>query len=97
MVSRLNQLKSQIISTFGKVLNVDSTKKMTKKLAGKLAGTAAWVTNVGKEKGEILQSVLTTSEGIGLKPMAQGLVKRYAAAKEPSPKLIYVDGDLPCK
>lgn len=36
---------------------------MTKKLAGKAAATAAWVTNVGNEYGQVLMSVLTDTEG----------------------------------
>ena len=40
------------------------TKKVCKKLQGADADTATWATNVGNEKGEILISVLTQSEGI---------------------------------
>ncbi|KAI8493139.1 hypothetical protein Bbelb_291430 [Branchiostoma belcheri] len=54
--------------------------EVTKKLAGAAAGTAAWVTNVGNEHGQILMSVLTAAEGQGLKPMGEGLVRRYRAA-----------------
>lgn len=67
--------------------------QVTKKLAGHSARTASWSTNVGNESGEVLMSVLTTSEGTGLKPMTQGLVRRYAAAGEAPPELLYVDRD----
>lgn len=36
---------------------------MTKKLAGAAADTAAWVTSVGNEHGQVLISVLTEKEG----------------------------------
>ena len=50
---------------------------MCKKLAGAAAGTAAWVTNVSNEKGEVLISVVTASEALpALKPMGDGLMKR---------------------
>ena len=38
-------------------------------------------------------SVLTTTEGENLHSMAQGLVKRYSAAQEEPPVLVYVDRD----
>ncbi|XP_026185340.1 uncharacterized protein LOC113143926 [Mastacembelus armatus] len=64
---------------------------MTKKLAGSAAGTAAWVTNVGNEHGQVLMSVLTAAEGDGLLPMAAGLMQRYREAQEPPPRVLYVD------
>jgi hypothetical protein len=54
--------------------------QVVKKLAGYVAGTASWVTNVGNERGEVLMSVLTASEGIGLDHMVTGLIKRYQTA-----------------
>ncbi|KAI8493207.1 hypothetical protein Bbelb_292110 [Branchiostoma belcheri] len=51
--------------------------EVTKKLAGAAAGTAAWVTNVGNEHGQILMSVLTAAEGQGLKPMGEGLELKH--------------------
>ena len=74
---RLPQLLATATSVHGSVLKVDSTKKVCKKLQGAAAGTATWVTNVGNERGEILISVVTDSEGLlALKPMAEGLMKR---------------------
>ncbi|KAJ4922009.1 hypothetical protein JOQ06_004028 [Pogonophryne albipinna] len=60
--------------------------EVTKKLAGTASDTAAWVTNVGDEYGQVLISVLTCSEG--LSSMAAGLMRRYHP-----PQLIYVDRD----
>ena len=42
---------------------MDSTKKVSKKLQGTAANTASWATNVGNERGEVLMSMLTESEG----------------------------------
>lgn len=50
--------------------------QLMKKLAGEAEGTGAWCTNVGNEHGEILMSVLTSTEGEGLHKMGQGLVNR---------------------
>lgn len=66
---------------------------MVKKLAGATAGTAAWVTNVGNEHGQVLMSVLTSHKGQGLLPMTTGLVRRYEAAGVAPPTLLYVDRD----
>ncbi|KAJ4922013.1 hypothetical protein JOQ06_004032 [Pogonophryne albipinna] len=60
-------------------------------LAGTASDTAAWVTNVGDEYGQVLISVLTCSEG--LSSMAAGLMRRYRLAGVPPPQLIYVDRD----
>ena len=72
---------------------MDSTKKVVKKLAGYSAKTAMWATNVGNEYGQVLMTVLTASEGRGLSPMIDGIVKRYKDAAEPQPDLLYVDRD----
>ncbi|XP_066300424.1 uncharacterized protein [Branchiostoma lanceolatum] len=90
---RLEAVKASITSTFGSVLKMDSTKKMVRKLAGHASGTAAWVTNVGNERGEVLMSVLTASEGAGIISMAEGLMKRYREAGVTPPVAIYVDRD----
>lgn len=72
---------------------MDSTKKVVKKLAGHSSGTATWATNVGNEHGQVLASVLTASEGYGLEPMLDGIVRRYEIASVPLPVLLYVDRD----
>ena len=65
-----------------------------KKLQGAAAGSAMWVTNVGNERGEVLMSVVTQSEGApGLQKMTEGLMMRYDSAKEPPPYLLYTDRD----
>ncbi|MEQ2176469.1 hypothetical protein GOODEAATRI_028267 [Goodea atripinnis] len=68
--------------------------QVTKKLAGAGTDTAAWVTNVGNEYGQVLMSVLTCSEGSeGLDAMAARLTGRYRVAEVPPPVLMYVDRD----
>ncbi|XP_078811127.1 uncharacterized protein LOC144995355 [Oryzias latipes] len=94
VLTRLDEYKARITSTFGSILKMDSTKKVTKKLAGAASDSAALVTNVGNEHGQVLMSVLTCSEGSeGLSRMAAGLMRRYRLAKVPPPQLIYVDRD----
>lgn len=69
--SRLDLLKAAATSVYGKILKIDSTKKITRKLQGVEAESANWVTNVGNEKGEVVISVLTGSESTAsLKAMA---------------------------
>ena len=78
VLMRLPQLLATATSVYGSILKIDSTKKVCKKLQGAAAGTATWVTNVGNERGEILMSIVTDSEGLlALKPMADGLMKRF--------------------
>ncbi|XP_078571515.1 uncharacterized protein LOC144859103 [Branchiostoma floridae x Branchiostoma japonicum] len=86
-----DEMKAIITSTYGRVLKMDSTKKVTKKLAGDVASSASWMTNISNEAGEVLNSVLTTGEGAGLQEVCQGIVKRYTNAHEPPPEVIYVD------
>lgn len=43
------------------------------------------MSNIGNEYGQILNSVLTTGEGVGLDDMCQGVVKRYRDAGEQQP------------
>ncbi|XP_074506424.1 uncharacterized protein LOC141776613 [Sebastes fasciatus] len=94
VLTRLDEYKARITSTFGSILKMDSTKKVTKKLAGTASDTAAWATNVGNEYGQVLMSVLTCSESSeGLSRMAAGLMRRYQLAGVPPPQLIYVDRD----
>ena len=76
--SRMDALLAAATSTHGSVLKTDSTKKICKKLQGLDANSASWTTNVGNEKGEILMSVLTSSEAVdALQPMAAGLMDKY--------------------
>jgi hypothetical protein len=93
IMSRFDHIKASITSTFGRIIKMDSTKKIVKKLAGHSSGTASWATNVGNEMGQVLLSVLTASEGVGLAPMANGLMKCYSTADVPSPEVLYVDRD----
>ena len=75
--SRLPELLAATTSIYGNILKVDSTKKVCK-LQGAAADSAQWATNVGNERGEIVTSVLTESEGtVGLQRMADGLMDHY--------------------
>lgn len=67
--------------------------QIVKKLTGRASGTAAWMTNLGNEHGQVLISVLTTHEGGGLEPMLRGIIERYSAAEVSPPSLLYVDRD----
>ncbi|XP_062393947.1 uncharacterized protein LOC134082321 [Sardina pilchardus] len=88
----IEDYRTQIMSTFGKVLKYDSTKKICKKLSGDGKGTAEWCTNVANERGQILISVLTCEESLDkMRPMAEGLMARYERAGEAPPELLYVD------
>lgn len=93
VLQRLDEIKASITSRFGRVLKMDSTKKVARKLAGHSAGTATWVTNVGNEHGQVIMTVLTASEGFGLASMVGGIIKRYKDASVPPPELLYVDRD----
>ena len=95
--SRLPALLAAATSVYGSILKIDSTKKITKKLQGKAANTAAWCTNVGNERGELVVSVLTASESWeSLQRLADGLVERYQSVGQPAPRLLYTDRDCCC-
>jgi hypothetical protein len=95
--TRLPALLAALTSTYGRILKIDSTKKVCRKLQGKAADTASWATSVGNERGEVLLTVLTSSEGApALKPLADGLVRRYREAKQQPPILLYTDRDCCC-
>uniref|UniRef100_UPI00358E8398 uncharacterized protein n=1 Tax=Myxine glutinosa TaxID=7769 RepID=UPI00358E8398 len=91
---RLPEMKASITSTFGAVLKIDATKKVCKKLQGETGNSASWCMNIGNENGEILLSIITTSEACPtLKDMANGLMDRYQKAGKEPPKLLYTDRD----
>ncbi|KAG7500103.1 hypothetical protein JOB18_008713 [Solea senegalensis] len=92
-MTRLDNTKARVTSIFGDILKMGSTKKITKKLAGTAADSAAWMTNVGNEYGQVLVSVLTAAEGDRLANMAAGLMRRYQEAGKAPPKVMYVDQD----
>ncbi|KAG1973265.1 hypothetical protein F2P79_000769 [Pimephales promelas] len=93
VLQRLDEIKATITSQYGRILKMDSTKKVARKLAGQSYGTATWATNVGNEHGQVIMSVLTASEGFGLGPMIEGLIKRYRVAGVAPPEILYVDRD----
>ena len=69
-----------------------TSPQVVKKLQGAAPGSATWVTNVGNERGEVLMSVVTQSEGApGLQKMAEGLMMRYETAGQTPPCLLYTD------
>ena len=68
-----------------------STFPVTKKLTGQAARTASWAANASNELGQVLQSVMTSWEGVWLEPMITGIVRRHREAEKPSPVLLYVD------
>lgn len=89
VLQRLDEVKASITSLFGRVLKMDSTKKVACKLAGHSAGTATWVTNVGNEHGQVIMSVLTASEGFGLAQMVAGIIKMYRDVAAPPAVLLW--------
>ena len=90
--NRLDDLKAIITAVYGRILKIDSTKKITKKLQGAEANTASWVTNIGNERGEVLNSVVTTSESMqSLQGMVDGIVDRFSRADVDPPVLLYTD------
>eukprot|EP00794_Sanderia_malayensis_P008348 gene8348-9249_t len=92
--SRVDSLKASLSLVFGSILKIDATKKTCQKLAGNDANSANFVLNVGNERGEIVQCVVTSSKSLNsLQPMADGLMDRYAAASLEPPLLIYTDRD----
>ncbi|KAJ8286548.1 hypothetical protein GJAV_G00040420 [Gymnothorax javanicus] len=75
----IEDYRTQIMSTFGRVLKYDSTKKICKKLSGEGRGTAEWCTNMGNELGQSLTSVKTCEESLEMmRPMAEGLMDSCA-------------------
>ncbi|KAM7009682.1 uncharacterized protein LKV04_001620 [Tautogolabrus adspersus] len=91
ILSRLEHIKASITSTFGSILKMDSTKKITRKLPGVAKGTTVWLSSVSNKVGQILISVLTAQEGSGLDLMVADLIRRYREAGVAPPKLLYVD------
>ncbi|XP_051810015.1 uncharacterized protein LOC110962542 isoform X2 [Acanthochromis polyacanthus] len=87
-------LQSHTKDLFGRSLQCTcGFHKVTKKLAGEIGGSATWMTNIGNEFGQVLNSVLTTGEGAGLEELCQGIVTRYKNAGKAEPEVIYVDRD----
>ena len=92
--SRMDGLLAAATSMYGSILKIDSTKKICKKLQGTAANTATWATNVGNKRGEVLQSVLTSSEGVpALQCMADGLTDQYERNNQLPPTVLYTDRD----
>lgn len=95
--SRLPMIEAQLTSVAGDILKLDGTNKICHKLQGTAACSASWTTSVANESGEVLVSVLTTSEDrLSLQPMADGLMQRFERNNWNSPRIMYVDRDC-CK
>ncbi|KAK5931582.1 hypothetical protein CesoFtcFv8_000136 [Champsocephalus esox] len=88
--TRIEELKAKVTSTFGSILKMGSTKKVTKKMAGADAGTALCMSSVGNELGQVLMSVLTAAEGYGLRDMTRGLQERYQLAGKEPPQVLCI-------
>ena len=71
---RLPDVKAELTSTFGRILKMDSTKKIINKLAEPVRGTAMWATNVGNEVGAGAHVCHHYWEGDALIPMAKGMI-----------------------
>ena len=86
----LEGLKSKLTEIYGKILKMDSTKKLVIKLSGKSKQSAAWVFNVGNAHGKLLISDSTESESTDrLQEMAIGLTQRFQKVKIEPPKVLY--------
>lgn len=86
------ELLPALTSIGGQYLKVDSTKKVLKKLGGAARGSAAWVTNVGNELGQIVISVVTEGEDYQyLRRAFVGIITRYAKHDWTPCKLLYAD------
>ncbi|XP_062399917.1 uncharacterized protein LOC134089490 [Sardina pilchardus] len=93
LLCRLEETKASITSQFGRILKMDSAKRIVKKLAGESNATSSWVTNIINEHGQVIMSVLTASEGRGLEKMMGGVVSRYQDGGVPPPEVLYVQQD----
>ncbi|KAH3828481.1 hypothetical protein DPMN_130456 [Dreissena polymorpha] len=76
VISRLDFELAEFTSTFGEILKIDSTMKITNYLAANRA------TN-------ILMYFLSEGKGRGLKQMLVGIISRYSNAGVPPPKVMY--------
>ncbi|XP_056319082.1 uncharacterized protein si:ch211-243p7.3 [Danio aesculapii] len=89
----MQDYRKQILSTFGTVLKLDSTKKVS----GQAEGSAEWFTSIGNENSQIVSFVVTCEDSTEcLKPMCKGLMDRFQQANQPVPKILYVDRGCCC-
>ncbi|XP_076144090.1 uncharacterized protein LOC143126052 [Alosa pseudoharengus] len=90
--NNVQDYRSQILSTFGTVLKMDSTKKVVKKLSGEGKGSAEWFTSIGNKLSQIVSFVLTCEESVEkLEPMCRGVMERFHLANQPVPQILYID------
>ena len=85
VLARRDSLLAECTSVHGTTLKIE---KITAGWSSWLSWLWAWLT------GEILQFVLTSSESASaLKPLADGLMKRYENHRHVAPKLLYTGRD----
>ncbi|XP_055362541.1 uncharacterized protein LOC129603723 [Betta splendens] len=95
--NNVQDYRNQILSTFGTVLKMDSTKKVVKKLSGEGHGSAQWFTSIANEFSQIVTFVLTCEEStVKLAPMCSGVIQRFRLANQSVPKILYVDHGCCC-
>ena len=63
-------------------------------MQGAATGTANWATSVGNERGEVVHTIITTSESIpSLQKLAVVLMERYKNGGQQPPQVLYTDRD----
>lgn len=66
--------------------------QVVKKLSGEGKATAEWFTSISNEYSQTVSFVLTCAESVeDLKPMVDGVIKRYEDAEQPEPSILYID------
>ena len=66
-------------------------------MSGEGRGSAEWFTSLGNEHCQIVSFVLTCEESTEkLMPMCRGVVERFRLARQPTPKILYVDRGCCC-
>jgi hypothetical protein len=84
--SRHQLLKASATSIYGSIFKIISTKKITRTLQGTAAKSVSWCCKIGNEKGEVLISILTTSESLSnLNTLTEDLMDRSEKAQKPPP------------
>ncbi|XP_039658215.1 uncharacterized protein LOC120560109 isoform X1 [Perca fluviatilis] len=90
--NNVQDYRNQILSTFGTVLKMDSTKKVVTKLSGGGKGSSERFTSIVNEQSQIVLFVLTCEESTEkLKPMCRGVMDRFRLASQAVPKNLFVD------
>lgn len=89
----MQDYRNQILSTFGTVLKIDSTKKVSVEAEA----SGEWFTSIVNEHSQIVSFVVTCEESTEcLKSMCQEVMDRFQQASQPVPKILYVDRGCCC-